>query len=57
MTIRITGYQLKDGKLVPVAKRYDASTEAKRADRQRAVRPVPRKKAPSIPELKRQNDA
>lgn len=45
---RITGYQLKDGKLVPIKRRYDASTELKRKSREKAVRPASRKRADSV---------
>ena len=50
---RITGYQLKDGKLVPVRKRYDASTEAKRAGNKNKARPASRRAAQSVPKLER----
>lgn len=49
--IKVAGLVEKDGKLSPARKRYDASTEAKRAGKANEVRPASRKKALSVGRL------
>lgn len=51
--IKVAGLVEKDGKLSPARKRYDASTEAKRAGQKDKVAPTTRRRANSVPRIER----
>jgi hypothetical protein len=52
---KITGYTLKDGKLVPIKRRYDVSTELQRRASAKIPKLATRAKALSVKGLQDEN--